>query len=257
MSRTLRYPTLNAFSKGAMAKMKAVRVLIVEEHALIRAGLRVLVNKIKGFEVIAETGDCHEVPRLLMDKRPDIVLMGVAMPELKGLEVAERVTKEFPQVYVIVLSMHRTEEYVLQAFRAGAKGYLSRNTGPEELEKALISVAQGKTHLCSTISMQVIEDFIETASGKPKKVSPELEIFAKLTPRQLEILKFIAEGYTTKQIASTLNIAVKTVDVQRTNLMERLDIHNIAGLVKYASRNGLVKTDPLAGTFRVSSSHFV
>jgi DNA-binding NarL/FixJ family response regulator len=223
--------------------MKLTRVLLADDHALVRAGFRALLNEIKGIKVIAETGDGLEALRLIKTKRPDIVLMDIAMPGMNGLEVTEKVTKAFPEVKVIILSMHKNEEYVLQALRSGAKGYLLKDSGSDELETALKSVVEEKPFLCSAVSEQVLDDYLARVSGKSGKAKTKLGVFGKLTPRQREILQLIAEGHTTKEIATKLDISVKTVDVQRTNLMERLDIHDIAGLVRYAIRVGLVNAD--------------
>jgi DNA-binding NarL/FixJ family response regulator len=223
--------------------MKLTRVLIADDHALVRAGFRALLKKSKGIEVIAEAGDGHEALRLIKEVRPDIVLMDIAMTGMNGLEVTARVTKAFPEVKVIILSMHKHEEYVLQALRSGAKGYVLKTAVMTELENAIKSVSAGNTYLCPIVSGQVLEDYLMNISGKSGRAKTKLGVFGKLTPRQREILQLITEGHTTKEIAVKLNISIKTVDVQRTNLMERLDIHDIAGLVRYAIRVGLVNAD--------------
>jgi DNA-binding NarL/FixJ family response regulator len=159
--------------------------------------------------------------------------MDIAMPGLNGIEVASRVAKDHPDAKVIILSMHVTEEYVLQAMRAGAKGYLLKDSATVELELALRAVMKGETYLSPSVSRHVVDGFVRGKAGE--EGSPEL-----LTPRQREILQLIAEGHTTKEIAVKLNLSTKTVETHRTQLMDRLGIHDVAGLVRYAIRVGLV-----------------
>ena len=216
--------------------MKPIRILLADDHTLVRAGICSLIKNMEGTEVIAEAGDGREALRLVRTHRPDVVLMDVAMPGLNGLEATARIAKKFPHVRVIILSMHINEEYVLQALRAGAAGYLVKGADAAELEIAIRAVARGETYLSPTVSKHVVTDYIQRISGE----TTSLEL---LTPRQREVLQLIAEGYSTKKIASTLKISVKTVETHRMQLMERLDIHDIAGLVRYAIRVGLVRPD--------------
>jgi DNA-binding NarL/FixJ family response regulator len=216
--------------------MKPIRVLLADDHALVRAGIRALAQNIDGVEVVAEAVDGREALAAIKRHQPDLVLMDISMAGLNGLEAASRVTKEFPNVRVIILSAHSNEEYVCQALRAGASGYLLKDAGTSELDLAIKSVARGETYLSPGVSKHVIADYLRRTGGE----SGALEL---LTPRQREILQLIAEGQTTKQIANTLHISVKTVETHRTQLMDRLDIHDVAGLVRFAVRMGLVKTD--------------
>jgi len=159
--------------------------------------------------------------------------MDIGMAGLNGLDATARITKDFPAVRVIILSMHTNEEYVLQALRAGAVGYLLKESGTAELELAVWAVARGETYLSPAVSKYVIADYVRRVGGEPNSL-------ARLTPRQREVLQLIAEGHTTQEIAHTLKISVKTVETHRSQLMERLQIHDIAGLVRYAIRVGLV-----------------
>ena len=215
---------------------KPIRVLLADDHTLVRAGIRSLLENMVGIEVIAEASDGRDALRLVRAHRPDVVLMDIAMPGLNGLEAAARIAKKFPNVRVVILSMHVNEEYVLQALRAGAAGYMVKGADAAELEIAIRAVARGETYLSPMVSKHVVTDYIQRISGE---TSP-LEL---LTPRQREVLQLIAEGYSTKKIARTLKISVKTVETHRMQLMERLDIHDIAGLVRYAIRVGLVRPD--------------
>ncbi len=224
--------------------MKPTRVLLVEDHTLVRAGIRALLQNLAGIEVVAEASDGREALRLIKTYQPDVVLMDIAMAGLNGLEATARVTKEFPPVRVIILSMHSNEEYVAQALRAGAAGYLLKDAVAAELELAVTAVARGETYLSPAVSKHVIADYLRRVGDRKASggggATPASEL---LTPRQREILQLIAEGRSTKEIASTLHLSVKTVETHRTQLMARLDIHDVAGLVRYAIRIGLVTPD--------------
>jgi DNA-binding NarL/FixJ family response regulator len=223
--------------------MKPIRVLLADDHALVRAGIRALLQNIDGIEVVAEADDGREALRLIGINQPDVVLMDISMPGLNGLEAAAQLAREFPQVRVIILSMHANEEYVLQAIRSGAAGYLLKGARAPELELAVTSVARGETYLSPAASKHVVDGYIQQARSGAETRDLDLPATERLTPRQRQILQLIAEGHTTKQIAHTLNISVKTAEMHRTQLMERLDIHDVAGLVRYAIRIGLIDPD--------------
>jgi len=214
--------------------------MIVDDHNLVRAGFISLLKNLSGIQVVAEAGEGYEALRLIKEKKPDIVLLDISMPGLNGLEVADRVNKEFPEVRIIFLSMYLNEEYVMQAIRSGAAGYLLKDSKTEELELAVRSVARGETYLSPPVSKQVIEDYINRLD-KTRPVKHESGGYERLTPRQIEVVQLITEGCTTKEIAYRLNVSIKTVDAHRTQIMQRLDIHDIAGLVRYAIRMGIVK----------------
>ena len=215
--------------------MSATRLLLADDHTLVRAGLRALLQGVPGVEVVGEVSNGREAVRQAGELHPDVVLMDIAMSDLNGLEAARQIVREFPGVRVIMLSMHATEEYVVQALRAGASGYLLKNAGAEELAKAIEHVARGETFLSPAVSRQVTEYI--------RRVGPEGSAMDRLSPRQREILQLIAEGNTTKRIAQTLHISAKTVETHRCQLMEQLDIHDVAGLVRYAIRQGLVTSE--------------
>lgn len=213
--------------------MIPVRVLLADDHALVRAGIRALLQDLEGVTVVAEAGNGAEVLELARIHRPDVVLLDISMPGLSGLDVSAQLEQELPEVRVVVLSMHANEEYVLQALRAGAVGYMLKDSATAELELALKAVMQGETYLSPPISKQVVEGYVQ-------RVGAEQPASEKLTPRQREVLRLIAEGHSTKEIAHHLELSVKTVETHRAQVMERLQIRDIAGLVKYAIRNGLV-----------------
>lgn len=213
--------------------MKPIRVLIADDHALVRAGIRALLEKLPEVQVVAEAGDGRDALQLIKTHQPNVVLMDIAMPGLSGLEATKRVVKEFPNVQVLILSMHAGEEYVWQALSAGAAGYLLKGSDFSELSVAINAAVRGEMYLSPPISKQVISDYVRRVGG-------EESLLERLTPRQREILQLIAEGATTKAIAKRLHISVKTVETHRAQLMERLDIHDVAGLVRYAIKIGLV-----------------
>ena len=221
--------------------MKPIRVLMADDHILVRAGFRALLQNLEGIQIIGEGSDGQEALRLIKAHRPDVALLDIAMPGLNGLEVAARVNKICPDVAVLILSMHANEEYVAQALQAGAAGYLVKNAAPSELEVAIRSAARGETYLSPAVSTRVIAEYLhrvgDSKDGQPTQTSEVL------TARQREILQLIAEGHTNKEIAKMLNLSVKTVETHRTQLMDRLDIHDIPGLVRYAIRIGLVALD--------------
>jgi DNA-binding NarL/FixJ family response regulator len=212
--------------------MGELRILLVEDHTLVRAGLRALLQRVEGFEIVGEAGDGHEALEMIGAHRPDIVLMDIGVPGLNGLEISARVARHYPHVRVIILSMHAGEEYIRQAVRSGAAGYLLKDAGVAELEIAIRAVERGDRYLSPAVSRQLVDDYLDRLNDEDTR--------ERLTPRQREVLQLIAEGYTTQQIALKLNIAVKTVETHRTQLMERLGIHDVAGLVRYAVRAGIV-----------------
>ncbi len=226
--------------------MKSAKVIVADDHTLVRAGIRSLLEQVKGIEVVAEATDGREALQKIQEHDPDIVLMDIAMPGLNGLDAAARAARDFPDVRVIILSMHTTEEYVLQALRAGAAGYLVKDAALAELGIAIASVLRGETYLSPAVSKHVIEKYVKRTQTRRDEVedkNPRLSARQHLTSRQREILQLIAEGSTNKDIASTLRLSVKTVDSHRTQLMDKLNIHDVAGLVRYAVRIGLVTVD--------------
>ncbi len=214
--------------------MNCLRVLLVEDHALVRAGMRALLQKIDGLEVISDVGDGWEAVKSVQTDAPDLVLMDIAMPGLNGLDATSRIVKESPNTRVILLSMHANEEYLQQALQVGASGYLLKGAELAELELAIRTVGKGERYLTPAVAKYAIEAY----RGKSDGPSGPL---AKLSMRQREILQLIAEGRTTKEIASYLNLSVKTVETHRSQLMERLEIHDVPGLVRFAIRVGLIQ----------------
>ena len=215
--------------------MNPTRILLVDDHALVRAGIRALIEGKPGIEVIAETGDGHEALRIIGELHPNLVLLDITMPSLNGFEVLEQITKQYPQTRVIILTVHDGTEYAMRALRAGAAGYLPKSAATIELEDAISAVAQGGTYLSHEISQKTLFEYAQARTPQ--------DLLASLTNRQREILKLIAEGQSTKEIGSKLNISVKTVESHRAKLAENLGIHDVAGLVRFAIRMGLIQVE--------------
>jgi len=214
----------------------SLRVLLVDDHNLVRAGIRALLESLPQVEVVGEAADGRDALDLAASLQPDIVLMDISMKGMNGLEATVRLKQDFPDIRVIMLSMYATEEYVMQALHAGACGYLVKESATLELERALQAVARGETYLGPQVSRQTVDNYMERVGvgGKPRDA---------LTARQREILQLIAEGHNTKEIAYRLRVSAKTVESHRAKMMERLEIHDIPGLVRYAIRNGLTSAD--------------
>ncbi len=217
--------------------MAQIRVLLADDHTLVRSGFRALIQELEGIDVVAEAADGREALRLVGKHRPDVVLMDIAMPELNGLDATARMKKQFPKVPVLLLSMHNSDEYVSKALAAGAAGYMVKTGGALELDIGIRAVARGESFLSPAVARRVISHH-PASNGRP------FDGPRRLTPRQREILQLIAEGNSTKEMARKLDVSVKTVETHRVNLMCRLDIHDVAGLVRYAIRIGLVTPDP-------------
>ena len=216
--------------------MDSLRILIVDDHTLVRAGLRALAERLPGVTVIGEAKDGREALRLVNMHRPDLVLMDLAMPVLNGIEATACLSTEFPDVKVIILSMYASERYVRDAINAGAVGYLVKRSAAGELGNAITAVARGEKYFSPLVSAHITMD----RAGRPSAIRSS---FDRLTPRQREILQLIAEGHNTRVIAAMLNISGKTVETHRTQLMERLNIQDVPGLVRFAIRAGLVSLE--------------
>lgn len=216
--------------------MSPVRVLLADDHTLVRAGLRKLLESVPDIEVVGEAADGLAVLALASELRPQLVLMDIAMPGLNGLDAMARLLAAAPGTRVLILSMYQNEEYVRQALRQGAAGYLLKDAAPTELDLALKTVLRGEIYLSAAVSKGVVTDYVQ-------RLRSEEQPGELLTPRQREVLKLVAEGQSTKEIARRLDLSVKTVDSHRSQLMKLLDIHEVTGLVRYAMRAGLISAD--------------
>jgi DNA-binding NarL/FixJ family response regulator len=215
--------------------VKATTLLLADDHPLFRDGLRALVARLSGYEVVAETGDGSDALALIRERRPDIAILDIGLPGMSGLDVARAVAAECPETRVVIVSAHADQEYVQRALKSGVSAYLAKDSTASELEVALSAAQRGGTFLSPTIAGGLTQDYL-----KRIKDSPDIP----LTTRQHEVLRLIAQGLNTKEIAHRLGLSVKTVETHRTEIMERLDIRDIAGLTRYAIRKGLVSAAP-------------
>jgi len=208
------------------------RIVVVDDHRLVRAGIVSLLDEVSEIEVVGEASDGPQALKLISDLTPDVVLLDLAMPGMSGFDVLEQLGKSGIVIKVIVLSMHDSAEHVHRALKLGAAGYLLKDVLPDELLRAIDVVNKGNVWLSSAISKTVIDGYLgRNGSG---------DLLTQLTDRQGDVLRMIAEGLSTKQIGACLNLSVKTVETYRSQIMEKLGIHDIAGLVRYAIRQGIV-----------------
>lgn len=213
------------------------RVLIVDDHTLLRAGLRALLSQDPGIEVVGECGDGRDAIRAVGQLSPHLVLMDLTMPGMNGIEAIAEIKRRFPDVRVLVMTLHKTEEFIHASLQAGADGYILKDATHEEFHVAFRNVLQGKTYLSTDVSAKVVSGFL--GGGK---TTPGSGVFGGLTHREREVLKLVAEGKSNKEIAAYLYLSVKTVEKHRSNLMTKLDVHNAAGLTAYAIERGLLVT---------------
>ncbi len=217
---------------------KKNKIVIVEDHTIVRDGLRSLLTSTKDFEVVGEAGDGLKAFRIIEKTRPDLVLTDLSMPRTDGVDMIETIKKELPHAKIVALTVHRTEAYVLAALKAGADGYVQKEASYDELLMAVRSVMQGKQYISPEISGTIIDGYL--ASRKSIRPDSPWEI---LTKRERQILKLIAEGYKSREIADYLHISLHTVETHRANLMQKLNLHNTAGLVSFAMEKGLVSKE--------------
>jgi two-component system response regulator NreC len=218
--------------------MNPIRVLLAEDHTMVRKGLRALLDNEEDIEVVGEAEDGRQAIQMTQKLRPEVVVMDISMPRLNGLEATRQIHKLMPEVKVLILTMHTNEEYVFQILKAKAKGYVGKQSAPEELIRAIRAIHQGKTYLSVAVSQVVVEEYLQRVEDSRQK-----DPFNKLTTREREVLQLIAEGYSTKDIAQQLFISVKTVETHRAHLMEKLGLHSTVELTRYAIRRGLTSPE--------------
>jgi DNA-binding NarL/FixJ family response regulator len=216
--------------------MTAVRILLAEDHHLVRQGIRALLERQPGIEIVGEAADGLEALHMVEDLRPDIVLMDITMPGLNGLEVLRRVRPRLPGVRVLMLSVHEEEEFVLRALQAGASGYLLKRSLGVELLMAIRAAQRGDVFLSPAVSHTLVTRFLQGISPEERKTP-----YDRLTPREREVFQLVTEGHTNQAIAHRLDISVRTVETHRANLMNKLNIHDVAGLTRLAIQLGLVE----------------
>ena len=215
-----------------------IRVLIADDHKIMLAGLRSLLEKQTDFDVVAEAENGRKAVQMAQEKKPDVVVMDVSMPDLNGIEATTQIVESLPGTRVIALSMHSDKRFVMGMLRAGASGYLLKDCASQELANAIHQVAGGRKYLSPEITGVVIDDFLLGASSGEVATATSL-----LSAREREVLQLIAEGWSTKQIASHLYVSIKTIETHRRQIMKKLDLHSIADLTKYAIREGLTSIE--------------
>jgi DNA-binding NarL/FixJ family response regulator len=215
----------------------SIRIILADDHAILRQGLSRAFEQEKDIDIVGQANDGHSTVELVKELSPDIVIMDIAMPDLNGIEATRIITKNHPKVKVIGLSMHSSDKYIREMFKAGASGYLLKNSPFEMLLEAVKTVASGKTYISPSVGDMILKDYI----GKPGE---EESAFSVLSQREREVLQLLAEGKTTKQVGRRLHISPKTVEAHRLKIMEKLGIDNIAQLTKYAIQEGLTQAEP-------------
>jgi two-component system response regulator NreC len=214
----------------------SIRILLADDHTILRAGLKMMLNAQPDMEVVGEAQDGRQALQEAQRLQPDIILMDITMPDMNGIEATKQIKKELPDVKVLILTMHEHEEYVFQALRAGASGYMLKEAADTELISALRIIQSGQFYLSPAAQSVMVGDYLQRV-----RTGEEKDSYSSLTEREREILKLVAEGYTNNQIAERLVISPKTVDTHRTHIMDKLNLHSRAELVKYAMRRGLLE----------------
>jgi DNA-binding NarL/FixJ family response regulator len=222
--------------------MKKTRILIADDHSVVRSGLRLLLQSSPDFTVVAEAEDGEDAVALVDRHKPDVVIMDISMPKLNGIEATGIMKQANPDLKIIILTVHEDEEYVYQMLRAGASGYVLKSAGKKEIFAAIESALSGERFFSPGISKLIIEGFIKR-DKEQLQAQEQLQTHSKqqLTKREIEVLQYIAQGFTNRKIAEALFLSIRTINTHRTNLMQKLDIHDTARLVRYAIETGLVK----------------
>ena len=229
-----------------------IHVLLVDDHDILRQGLKMLLSMQQGIKVVGEARTGQEAIVMAKELMPDVVVMDITMPNMDGLEACQLIRNQQPATQVLMLTMHESEEYFLQALRMGAAGYLVKKAAPSDLQMAIRSIAQGGAFLYPGLAKALIRSYTASSTfetrtthgHKPTNNSKLAQAFQVLTPREIEILKLVAEGYTNQEIADQLTLSIKTVQAHRANVMEKLDLRDITHLVRFAVRYGLIPPEP-------------
>jgi DNA-binding NarL/FixJ family response regulator len=217
--------------------MSTLSVLLADDHKIMRAGLRSLLEKNANVSVVAEAEDGHQAVQLAGQLRPDLVIMDISMPKLNGIEATRQIMADLPATKIIALSMHSDKRFLVEMFQAGAVGYLLKDCAAEELEQAIKTVAAHQCYLSPKIAGVLLEDYLDRFQSRPATAA------AVLSAREREVLQLIAEGWSTKNIAEHLYVSIKTAESHRRAIMKKLDLHTVAGLTKYAIKEGLTSLD--------------
>jgi two-component system response regulator NreC len=216
--------------------MAQIRIVIADDHTIIRSGLKLLLEQHPDFKVVAEANDGREAVQLVAQHRPDVAVLDIGMPQLNGIEATRQIGSEAPETQVVILSMHSDEGYVLRALKAGARAYILKNSAEADLIRAVRAVAEGKSFFSPVISKMLLEDYVRQVREKSVEDSYDL-----LTPREREILQLLAEGRTNKEVAATLGLSLHTVETHRGNILQKLNLHGVPELILYAVRKGIIQ----------------
>jgi two-component system, NarL family, response regulator NreC len=215
--------------------MATIRILLADDHTVVRDGLRALVEKQPDMAVVGEAADGRDTIRMAEEQTPDVIIMDIAMPNMNGIEATRRIIASNPQTAVLILSMHQDESYVLRSLKAGARGYLLKESVRSDIIEAIRAVAQGRSFLTRKVSRILQEDYVREMERRGVEDSYDL-----LTSREREILQLVAEGRTNKEVATMLNISLTTVETHRTHILQKLNLHSIPELILYAVRKGII-----------------
>jgi len=213
----------------------SVRVVLADDHGVVRKGLRFLLSQEPDIEIVGEAEDGRQAVRITSDVNPNVIIMDIAMPQLNGIDAATQICRLYPRTGVIILSMYSDEEFLVRALSAGAKGYLLKDSAESDVVRAVRTVASGKTFFSPTIAHTLLEDYMRRLQQEGVQDSYDL-----LTDREREVLQLLAEGRSNKEVASVLGVSVHTIDTHRTNLMQKLGVHNTAEIVIYAMRKRII-----------------
>ncbi len=214
--------------------MKKIRILLADDHTILREGIKVLLNRERDMEIVAEAEDGAQTLEKVRSVKPDVVVLDISMPKIGGLEITKEITETFPSTRIVILTMHDNEEYLVQALKSGAKGYILKEAAATDLAEAIRAVVRGDAYLYPAVARKLVDDYV----SRVRTIKTAAD---SLTPREREVLKLVAEGHTNKEIADFLGISVKTVENHRTNLMRKLDLHDKTELARYAIKIGLVE----------------
>jgi DNA-binding NarL/FixJ family response regulator len=215
--------------------MPSLRILLGDDHTLLRNGLRKILQERADWEVVAEAGDGREAMRLSLEVQPDIAILDIGMPLLNGIEATRQIVKRLPDLRILILSMHANEAYIIQALKAGAKGYLLKDSADTELIRGVAAVSNGKSYFSPAVSKVMLDDYVRHLSDKGIT-----DRYDSLSEREREVFQLVAEGYSNKEIATLLSVSPATIETHRAHILQKLDVHNTAELVLYAVRRGVI-----------------
>jgi len=218
--------------------MSQIKIILVEDHQIVRDGIKSLLANSIDIEIVNEAENAYELFEILKTDLPDIILLDISLPTMSGIEIAKILTRDFPSIKILMLSMYTSEDFVFNALKAGIKGYLPKNITRDELILAINEVYKGNEYFSKSISDTILKSYINNAKLNAKSSSEKLD---NLTLREKEILRYVAEGYYNNDIVERLNISIRTVETHKTNIMKKLELHNVVELVKFAIKNNIIE----------------